>query len=622
MTESILVGLAIVLVLGTGAQWLAWRYKLPSILLLLILGFLAGPITGILDPATLQGEWVFAFVTMAVGIILFESGMSLRLADLREVGSAVRNLITIGVLVTLVLVTLSALYLLGYPFSMAIIVGSILVVTGPTVIIPLLRHVRPSNRVGRVAQWEGIIIDPIGALLAVLVLDSVLLLHETSGGVHAGTLSSAGLHALQGILLSVGTGLGVGVIGAVFLVSLLRWRLVPDFLQSAIALMTVIGVLALADSLHGEAGLFATTLMGIMIANQKYVAVRRIVEFKEDLRVLLLGSLFIILSARLNLSALQSFAHPANLLFLAVLMVVVRPVSVWLSTIGTGMNWREKTFLSWLAPRGVVAAAVASLFSFRLQEIYPREAAELVPLIFLVIVGTVAVYGFTLAPAARWLRVAQPNPQGILFVGAHPWAQKLAAVVQEHGFRVLMIDSNPANVAQARELEVPARYGNILAEGMMEELNLAGIGRLLALTPNDEVNSLACLSFTELFDSAEVYQLALRQHGGSTEDLPQHLRGRLLFGADVTFPALTDRFNEGAVVTAIQPEEATSYDDLRREFGDDVLPAFILRGTSQLQVVSEAFNFTVHPGDTVIAVASPTEDDVVVADTSETDQMA
>jgi NhaP-type Na+/H+ or K+/H+ antiporter len=604
MREQLLIGLALILLLGIGAQWAAWRYKLPSILLLLVLGFAAGPITGIISPESLQGDWVFAVVAVSVGIILFEGGLSLRIAELREVGSAVRNLITVGALVTWVLSTVAAYYVAGFSLSISVIIGSILIVTGPTVVIPLLRHVRPTGRVGAVAKWEGITIDPVGAIVAVLVLEFVLLLHEpVNGGQAAGNLSAAIFHAVEGLMLSIMIGVAVGIVGAVLLVLLLRQRLVPDYLQSAIALMVVVGVFVLADSLQHESGLLATTLMGMALANQRYVTVRRIVEFKEDLRVLLLGSLFIILSARLEISALRSFADGGNLLFLGALMLVVRPIAVVCSTLTTKLNWSERAFLMWLAPRGVVAAAVASLFSFRLQELFPLQAEALVPLIFFVIVGTVAIYGLTLAPVARWLGVAQPNPQGVLMVGAHSWAQELAQAVQAEGFRVLLVDSNPGNVRRAQLRGLAAQQANVLTEGVMEQFDLAGIGRLLALTPNDEVNSLAALNFTEMFDSAEVYQLASRYHVGAEEgELPRHLRGRPLFGSETSFPELMERFVRGAIVASVKAESNVSYDDLRREYGEDVLPAFIVRTAGQLVVVSDERSITALPGDTIIAI--------------------
>lgn len=599
-----LVSVAAIFVLGIGAQWIAWRYRVPSILLLLILGFLAGPVTGLLDPVMLQGEWIFTFVAISVGIILFEGGLSLRLDELREVGGAVIRLITFGVFVTWVLAAVGAYLLLDFNPSMSILLGAILTVTGPTVIIPLLRHVRPKGRVGTVAKWEGITIDPIGAILAVLVLETILLFNEPGPK----TFSEAAFHALKGLMLQAVIGLGVGLAGAAVLVLLLRRRLVPDYLQNPAALMVVIGIFAISDSLQHESGLLATTIMGLAVANQRYVVVRRIVEFKEDLRVLLISVLFIILSARLQIGDLRHLGVGA-ILFLAGLMLIVRPLSVFLSTMGTRLNWKEQTFLAWLAPRGIVAAAVASLFSFRLMEIFPIEAAALVPVVFLVIVGTVAIYGLSASAVARVLGLADPNPQGILFIGAYDWGREVAAAVASQEFSILMVDSNPENVRRAQADGLPAIHANVLSEHITDQLELSGIGRLLALTPNDEVNSLAILHFTQIFDSAEVYQLATREEQrGRTpdEEFAQHLRGRPLFGKATTYVSLSDRFNSGAEVKIFDITDDYTYTDFEEQYGRRSTPLFVKRGPNQLHVFSEEEGF-IKPesGHTLIALVDP-----------------
>lgn len=591
--------------LGVGAQWIAWRFRLPSILLLLLAGFLAGPVTGLLDPQMLQGDWVFPFVALSVGIILFEGGLSLQLDELREVGKAVFNLITVGVLVTWALAALAAYHLLGFDLELSLIIGAILTVTGPTVVIPLLRHIRPSGRVGTIAKWEGITVDPIGAILAVLVLETVLLLHEpVKAASGMGVLSEAAVHAIQGLLLEAFIGLGVGISGAAALLLLLRRRLVPDYLQNPLALMVVVAVFALSDVLQEESGLVATTVMGIAVANQHFVPVRRIVEFKEDVRVLLLSFLFIILSARLELADLQYLGVGA-FLFLGVLMLVVRPAAVYLSSIGTQLKGKELLFLSWMAPRGVVAAAVASLFSFRLQELYPTQADSLVPLIFLVIVGTVAIYGLTIGPLARWLGLAHPAPQGVMFVGAHAWARRLAEVLAEHDFKVVLVDSNPQNIKKAKAMELTAQHENVLSEGVMDHLDLSGIGRLLALTPNDEVNSLVALHFAEIFDTAELYQLSAREENGNAREglLPRHLRGRPLFGPGATFMSLSDRFEAGAEIKVIQVEESFSYKEFTHRYGDTATPLFLIRGPQQLYIYAEKSNApTLQPGQILVAL--------------------
>lgn len=598
---SALFSIAAVFVLGVSAQWIAWRYRVPSILLLLMFGFIAGPVTGILDPAAMRAEWVFTFVALSIGIILFEGGLSLRLDELREVGGAVSRLITIGVLITWLLASIASLFLLGLSLSISILIGAILTVTGPTVIVPILQHIRPKGRVAPLAKWEGITIDPIGAILAVLVLETLVLINEPG----AGTVGSVASHALKGLLLEFFVGVGIGIAGAGILVFLLRRRMVPDYLQNPMALMVVIAVFAISDALQPESGLVATTVMGFAVANQRLVAVRRIVEFKEDLRVLLIAALFVMLAAQLDLGDIQYLGWEA-IVFLLVLMLFVRPAAVFVSMLGTRLYVKEKVFLSWLAPRGIVAAAVASLFTFRLAEIYPEESQFIVPIVFLVIIGTVAIYGLTISPVARWLGLAEPNPQGVLFIGAHDWARHIAGALDQAGFRVLMVDTNPSNVASAREAGLHALYGNVLSESILDDLDLSGIGRLVVFTPNDEVNSLTVVRFAQVFDSAEMYQLATRdkQRGkDADEKLAQHLRGRPLFGTGTNHASLTAQFAAGATVQTFPIENESTWSRLEAKYGSRMIPLFVVRGKNQLQVFSEDDSLVrPDPGNALIAL--------------------
>lgn len=610
-----LVAIAAAVVLGVGAQWIAWRFRLPSILLLLIFGFLAGPVgaavgIGLLPQEALQGDWLFPFVSLSVGIILFEGGLSLRLSELREVGKAVFNLITIGVLVTGVLASIGAHYLAGFRWEVAVVVGALLTVTGPTVVLPLLRHVRPAGRVGTVAKWEGITIDPIGAILAVLVLESVVLIVESQHRGGNGDLGGVIGALLMGITFEIVVGVGVAAIAAALLLLLLHRRLVPDWLQNPVALMVVVAAFAVSNSLQEEAGLLEATLLGVIMANQNFVSVRRIIEFKEDLRVLLISLLFIVLSARLSLTALDVMLAPGPLLFLGALIFVVRPLAVWLSSLGTTLNWKEIAFLSWIAPRGIVAAAVASLFSFRLEEFFPADAERIVPIIFLVIVGTVALYGLTIAPLARWLGLALPDPQGVLFVGAHRWSQKMALAVQELGFRVLLVDANTYNIRRAIQQGLPAQRANVLAEGIKDDLDLSGIGRMLAMTPNDEVNALAALHFGEVFEGDEVYQLAMKADAaGRTEgEIPRHLRGRPLFSDEASYNQIEERIDDGGEIITLTIEEGQTLEELSLHY-EGFLPLFRKRGDKLHPMSTD--DLTVQGGDTLLALVSESLTDSV-----------
>ncbi len=609
MPESILLDITVVIILGIGAQWAAWRSRLPSILLLLLVGFLAGPVLGLLNPQSLQGDWLFAFVSLSIGIILFEGGLSLRLSELREVGNSVLKLITIGVFITWGLGAVAAHYILQFDVGLSILIGAILTVTGPTVILPLLRHIRPKGRVNTIAKWEGITIDPVGAILSVLVLETLILLNDPQRA-DAGT-SAAAEHVAIGLGLEIFVALGISVVATLLLVFILRQRMVPDFLRNPVTLMVVVVAFVVANVLQHESGLLATTLMGIALANQPYVSVRRIIEFKENLQVLLIGSLFVLLSARLEMSALN-YIDLQVLIFLGILILVVRPLAVFVSSIGTTLNWEEKAFLSWLAPRGIVAAAVASLFAYQLRPIYPGSVDGMVPVIFAVIVGTVAIYGLTSGPLAQWLDLAEPNPNGLLFVGAAPWVRRVARHMQELGVSVALLDNNASHVQAAREAGLPAYEGNALSETVLDETDLSGIGRLLITIPNDEVASLTALHFSEVFDSTDIYQLAAHpdsRHGGEGV-MPRHLRGRPLFGEGTSYESLEAHAERGDTIEVLTLDDESptekdyySYRELSAQYDETtVIPLFVLTPNDDLEVVSEVEQFQLRPEDRFVAL--------------------
>lgn len=570
MENQVLIGLVCVVVFGIGAQWLAWRTKLPGILLLLIAGIVAGPVTGLLNPDALMGDLLGPFISVSVGIILFEGGLSLKFSELREIGGAITKLVSIGVVATLIIVSISAYYLFNLSLELAVLLGAILVVTGPTVIIPLLRQVRPTTQVSNVLKWEGIVIDPIGAMLAVLVFEVIL----------TSSFSEATGLALLSIGKTVFFGTLVGLAGAGLIYFLLRRYLLPDFLQNPVNLMVVVLVFGVSHLLQHESGLWATTVMGIALANQKSARIHHIVDFKENLRVLLLSALFILLAARVELQDLINALTWDVVGFLAILILIARPVSVYLSTIGSNLNWREKIFVSWMAPRGVVAASIASLFAIQLVNNGYSEAGQLVPIVFVTIISTVAIYGLSANKVARWLGVAKPTPRGFLMIGAHSWAREIATLLKEENFKVLIADSNWSNINKARKDGLDTYYGNVMAEYALDELNLDGIGKLLALTPNDEVNSLAVIRFSEVFSSSEVFQLPAYTKSNTKErEVPDSLSGRTLFNEEMNYETLVKLINNDFSFEKVEIIEPLTEETFNEKFDDHHIPLFLLTET-------------------------------------------
>jgi NhaP-type Na+/H+ and K+/H+ antiporter len=332
--------------------------------------------------------------------------------------------------------------------------------------------------------------------------------------------------------------------------------------------------------------------------------VKHILEFKENLRVLIISVLFIILSARLKLSSFESLS--GNIFFfLAILVFIARPLSVFLSTIRSGLSVREKLFLSWVAPRGIVAAAVASIFALRLSDAGIENSEVLIPITFSVIVGTVTIYGLTSAPVARWLKVAESDSQGILIVGAHPWALEIAKIIKENGFEVVIVDTNRGDVLRARMAGIQAVHGSILSEQVVEEIHLSGIGKMLALTSNDEVNALAVLHFSELLDRQELYQLVPYQteKGGEQNFSPKHLRGRFLFSDTMYYADLRKRFYSGAVIKSTKLTKDFTYENFKTHYEDKAIPLFVVNENKELLVIATDKTPKPKPGHTIIAMA-------------------
>lgn len=596
-STSLLLGVTSILVLGISAQWISWRLRLPSILVMLIFGTIAGPVTGLLDPDLIFGDVLFPLVSIFVGIILFEGGLSLDLEEIKERGGVIHGLILIGGAITWILASLAANWILGFSWPIAVLQGAIFVVTGPTVVIPLLQHIRPSGRISSITRWEGIMNDPVGAILAVIVFEAIL----------TGSFGSANASAIQQFVETILAGSAIGALGAFVMILPLQRYWIPDYLENSVTLMVVVAVFTASNLLYHESGLLATVIMGIVLANQPWATVHRIIEFKEDLRVLLLSTLFIILAARLEPSYLVEIDLPL-VLFLLTLIVLVRPLAIALSTMGSNLTWPEKGFLMWMAPRGIVAAAVSAIFAEELAANGYPGAESLVPVTFFVIAGTVALYGLTAPPLARWLGLADTDPQGLLIVGAHEWGREMARLLNEEGFQTRLVDSNPHRVQQAHREGLEAANLNILSENQVDKLDFSGMGYLLAITSNDEANSLAVLHCRNIFESSNTFQLAPHEFDEEEETdlIPEHLRGRLLFDPPANFEELSLRFDHDGQVETIPLTEEYTLEDFREEYGAGAVTMFVVDPDSgRVTIVNRSAPAEASPGNRLIALVNP-----------------
>lgn len=563
------LAIAGIVALGAAAQWLAWRIGLPAILPLLLVGFLVGPLLGWVDPTRIVGETLlFPAISLLVGLILFEGGLTLSLPELRETRGVVIRLVTIGAVVTWLSGTLAAWWLVDLPLPLAFLFGALIIVTGPTVIGPLLRIVRPSAKVGNVLKWEGILIDAIGAMVAVLVFEFLLIENREQA------LGSTVLLFLR----FIATGGVVGAVAGYLLAWLLRRRLIPDYLINVVALAMVFAAFACASALAPEAGLLATVLMGMVIANRGVPNITDLLSFKEDLTVLSISLLFIVLAANIELSSFVAALDLGSLALLAAVILVIRPAAVFVSTLGSSLDLREKAFLGWIAPRGIVAAAVSSLFASKLVAAGFEGAETLVPLVFLVIASTVLLGSLTAKPVGQALGVAEPDPQGFLILGAHGMARRIAKFLKGEGLPVLLADTNWSNVAAARLEGLPAYYGSVLSDRSDDEVRLSGIGRLLALTSNDEANALAALKYARAFGTQNVFQLAPGRSRPSREGLSIEQRGRLAFGPEVDYARLEELFERGAVLSRSDVEGRSAAQEVEGRDEADSVPLFLISG--------------------------------------------
>lgn len=514
------VGLAAVVVFGVGAQLLASRIQVPAILLLLLGGVVAGPVLEIVDPDELLGDLLFPAVSLAVGILLFEGGLGLRWTELEQHGRGpIIRLITVGVLVTWVIGGVAAYLLIDVDTNAAILLGAILVVSGPTVVLPLIRFARVREPVNGILRWEGIFIDPVGATLAIVVLDAVI--------ENEGTQAS-----FERVLTTAVAGTVAGLIGAGILTLLFNRHWVPDNLHNPFTLAMVVGAFAAADLIRPEAGLFATTVMGVALANQRWAPIAHIREFEENLGALILAGLFIILGARVDLDQLVDFL-PESIALSVILIVIARPVAVYVSTVGSGLSFVERAYLACMSPRGIVAASVSALFAIELEEAgQPVEA--LAPVTFIVIVATVLFSAIASRVGARRFRVARPAPTGVAFIGGPDWALDLAAWLSDHDIPTLVITTDPFEVEAATQRGVLSFQGSLDSEDLLMAMDSVGVRFVIGVSRFEEVNALVIERAAEAIGRANVYFLPRSDEEDLAESSHAAVMARRPFGRDAT----------------------------------------------------------------------------------------
>lgn len=594
MSEHAILSLSFILLAGIVCQWLAWRVKYPAIIFLLAAGIVAGPVMDWLEPDELFGDLLFPFVSLAVAVILFEGSLTLKLQNIPGLERVIRNLITIGAFISWMGTALATRLLLDFSWNVSFLFGALMVVTGPTVITPLLRTVRPKENVAHILQWEGILIDPLGAILAVLVFEFIL-----AGGVEGGF--AAGLFVFGKMVV---IGVLFGSVSGYCFAFLLKKYWIPQYLQNFASLALVCTVFAVSNLFEAESGLLSVTVLGIWLANTKGLVLEDILDFKESLSILLISMLFIILAARMDLSAFLDLGWPAVAVF-GVIQFVIRPVSVHLCALGSKLTMNERHLLSWIAPRGIVAAAISALFAIKLQAAGYPFAAAMVPLTFMVIIGTVLLQSMTAGPLARFLNVAEPESNGFLIVGANRLAQIIALELQKNGIRTFLTDQNWSSVTEARLKGLSAYWGNPVSEHAERNINLIGIGHLLAVSPQIELNALAAHYYRLEFAPEHIFMIRNSEPTAGKAEAKTEFKygGRTVFGESLNYQDLNRMLEQGAEMKTTLLTEEFSFEDYLEQTDEERVPLFAIDASNQVQVFTAEPDFQPKAGWKIMSLA-------------------
>lgn len=587
---SLPIWVQLILITGVGlfSQLIAHTLGIPAIVLLLASGLMLGPIGNLVEPDLLFSDHLLPFVSFSVSIILFEGGLSLLPQEGKVVGRIVSRLVTLGVFVTIVLLGLAAHFILKLDWGSALLLAAILSVSGPTVITPLLNQVRVKSPLDAILRWEGILIDPVGVVVSVVIFEALI----------SQRLGETPILISTGIISSLSVGLISGALAGIGLAAALKRYLIPDHLFLYSTLLTVFLSTRVANAIVPESGLLAAIILGATLRRAAPPGMRHITHVFDELRELLISLLFIVLTARLELTTELNWY--SILLFVVVSLLFVRPISVFVSTIGSGLSLREKGLLASVMPRGIVAASIASLLAFELKNASIQSADQIVVMVFVMIVASVMIYGLGLKPVAKALNLLQRDPQGILIVGAHKFARLIGLKLKIHGVRVLMIDTNPRYIAAAKKLGLECFEGSILAADTLDLIDLDGIGKLLTLTSNEELNALAALDFHPRFGRASVFQIALSE---ASNNIGAVTRGRVGFGKWATFEVLSEKISKESDIIVRKFEELSI---------DAILPLFRISNRGELSIFSEVGKVQIREGDIILGVSKDNSDSVLL----------
>ncbi|RWZ58883.1 sodium:proton antiporter [Halobacillus fulvus] len=597
MIESILLMFTIIGLLGVGSQWVAWRFRLPAIVVMSIAGLLAGPVLGLMNPEQDFGDLYNPIISLAVAVILFEGSLNLDFKEVRGLGRPVFRIVTFGAFIAWILGSLAAHYVAGLSWAVAFTIGGLFIVTGPTVILPLLRQAKLKPRPAKILKWEGIIVDPIGALLAVFAFEIIVFLTSNESG----PLFMFFLASIFAGFLGFGLGKAVGF--------MFEKGYVPEFLKSPVVFASVIACFTIADEVVHETGLLSVTVMGMTLANMRISSINDMRHFKENISLLLISTIFIMLTASLTQETLLEILNIRIIGFVLLMLFIVRPLSIFLSTAGTDLSKSEKLLVGWIAPRGIVALTVAGYFASVLLEEGFEDASILISLTFALVFTTVVAHGFSIGVLSKKLGLSMEGPPGVLITGGSAFSTGLAKTLEDMKVPVLISDSSWERLSSARSQGIKSYHGEILSEQTEYYLDMTPYEYILGATEIDSYNALVCTTFVPEFGRNNSFQLSLcNQEGDDLEDLGHTIGGRLLFSEEASWENLNDMVLNGYVFRKTNITERYSYQQYLENLDEQALKLLVKKPTGKIEFFTHENGLKPETGDVIVSLTPPSKE--------------
>ncbi len=604
--QELLNSIGVILFFALIAQYLGYKFKISTIALLSLFGLLIGPLFKLVEPEKILGHLFHMVIEFAIVILLFEGGLNLRFKDLKGSSQGIKQLIGFGIFTNWIVTTLAAHYIGQLSWSLSFLIGAILIVTGPTVVIPCLRQVSLPAKINQYLKWEGIVNDPIGVLLATSVYQYII---------YRGTGNEVTVFIL-GIFKAIGLALLVTFVFGYLIRYLFNKTKFPDFLQIPSVLSFILLVYIVLEQIQDGSGLLAVTMLGMYFANNDLLVMTELRHFKESISIFSVSMVFILLTANIKFEILKQL-ELNHFLFIASVVFFTRLISVYISTIGSKMSLEERTLVGWFGPRGIVAASMAGILGIKLMERGYFEADIILPIIFSIIFLTVLIHGFSLEPLAKFLKLTTRGGKGLVIVGAEPWTIELAAILKDLKIPVLISDIDRYKIFQAKMLDIDTHWGEIIIDVENVRLDLTDYSYLLAATDNNSFNALVCNVLVDEFGRNNVFQIPLMEATSKLEtetinvdwvdtvqvtELPSFQGGLQLESNSFQYYELKKRYYNGWTFKKTPLTKEYTFEDFQKDPQNiNAIPLMVISENGSLDFANELIKLKPKSGDILIA---------------------